>query len=200
MVKAVMRIGVLALQGDFAKHVERIRALGEEAKEVRKPEDLLDCDGLILPGGESTVMMRQMDFIRLREPLLAFARQKPVFGTCAGVILMSKSIRQAPFSPLELLDITVERNAFGRQIESFRTFLTIERSPEHTQVIPAFFIRAPRIRQCEEGVQVLATFEGEPVLVQQGHHLGATFHPELTDSPFIHRYFIEMIKISTTEK
>ncbi len=191
-----MRIGVLALQGDFAKHVERVQALGEEAKEVRKAEDLAGCEGLILPGGESTVMIRQIDFIRMREPLLAFAREKSLFGTCAGIILMSKAIQgqEGAFSPLGLLDITVERNAFGRQIDSFHTFLTAEFSPGHPQAIPAFFIRAPRIRQCEGGVQVLATFEGEPVLVRQGHHLGATFHPELTESALVHQYFIEMIK------
>lgn len=188
-----MRIGVLALQGDFAKHAERLVALGVEAKEVRKPEDLEECEGLILPGGESTAMTRQIDFIQMREPLLTFARQKPLFGTCAGVILMSKQIKDAPFFPLGLLGITVERNAFGRQIESFQTFLPVELSAGHSQLVPAFFIRAPRICQYEKDVRVLATFEGEPVLVQQGHHLGATFHPELTDSPLIHQYFIDMI-------
>jgi 5'-phosphate synthase pdxT subunit len=189
-----MRIGVLALQGDFAKHIEVLRSLGVEVQEVRKTEDLDKCDGLIIPGGESTVILRQLDFIGMREPLCEFAQHHPVFGTCAGLILMSKKIQDSPLKPLKLLDITLERNAFGRQIASFQAFVTLELFGGHFKTIPAFFIRAPRIRTCGEGVQILATFEGEPILVRQGDHLGSTFHPELTSDPQIHHYFIEMIR------
>jgi 5'-phosphate synthase pdxT subunit len=189
-----MRVGVLALQGDFAKHIEVLRSLGVETQEIRKPEDLAECDGLIIPGGESTVIMRQIDRIGMRQPLVEFAGQKPIFGTCAGLILMSKEVEGASIQPLQLLDVKVERNAFGRQVESFRACVSLELTPEHSKVFPAFFIRAPRIRACKEGVQVLATFEEEPILVRQGHHLGASFHPELTSDPQVHQYFIEIIR------
>lgn len=189
-----MRIGVLALQGAFAKHSEVLQSLGVEVQEVRKPQDLVECEGLIIPGGESTVMMRQVDFIKMREPLLAFAKQKPVFGICAGLILMSKQVQAAPFQPLQLLDITLERNAFGRQIESFQALISLELTAETVQPFSAFFIRAPKIRSYEKEVQVLGTYEGEAVLVRQGHHLGSSFHPELTSDPKIHQYFIEMVK------
>ncbi len=195
-----MRIGVLALQGDFAKHIEVLRSLGVEVQEVRKPEDLINCEGLIIPGGESTVIMRQLDRIGLRDALVKFAAQKPLFGTCAGLILMSKHVEGSSVQPLELLNITIERNAFGRQVESFQAFVSLEFSPEHSKTFPAFFIRAPRIRQYEKSVQVLATFEGEPILVRQGHHLGASFHPELTADPQVHQYFIEMIRQKQKEK
>jgi 5'-phosphate synthase pdxT subunit len=189
-----MLIGVLALQGDFAKHAEVLHSLGIEVQEVRKPQDLLHCEGLIIPGGESTVIMRQLDFIGMRDPLLKFASHKPVFGTCAGLILMSKQIQDSSLRPLQLLDIVIERNAFGRQIESFQAFVSLEFIPGHSKTISAFFIRAPRIINCDQNVQVLATLEDEPILVRQGHHLGASFHPELTSDPQVHQYFIEIIQ------
>lgn len=188
-----MRIGVLALQGDFAKHAEVLRSLGIEVQEVRKPQELLLCDGLIIPGGESTVILRQIDFIGLREPLLAFAKQKPVFGTCAGLILMSDMIQSSPLKPLHLLDIQIERNAFGRQIESFQASIVLNLTSGHSKIFPAYFIRAPRIRSCGKEVEILAQLQGEPILVRQGHHLGATFHPELTSDPLVHQYFIEIV-------
>lgn len=191
-----MRIGVLALQGDFAKHIEVLLSLGIEVQEVRRSQDLENCEGLIIPGGESTVMLRQIDFIQMRDALLTFAQQKPLFGTCAGLILMSQDIQSSPLQPLKLLDLEVERNAFGRQVESFQTFISLELTPEHPKVFPAFFIRAPRIRQWGKEVKVLANLEGEPILVQQGHHLGASFHPELTGDPRVHEYFIEMVRRS----
>lgn len=189
-----MRIGVLALQGDFAKHAEVLRSLGVEVQEVRKAQDLENCQGLIIPGGESTVMLRQLDFIKMRETLLAFARQKSLFGTCAGLILMSEQVEDFPLQPLKLLDVTVERNAFGRQVESFQAFISLEFIPGHSKTFPAFFIRAPRIRRCGKGVQILATLGDEPILVRQGYHLGSSFHPELTADPQVHQYFIEMIR------
>lgn len=189
-----MKMGVLALQGDFAKHAEVLRSLGIEVVEVRKPQDLQQCAGLIIPGGESTVILRQIDFIGLREPLLAFASQKPVFGTCAGLILMASNIQSSPLKPLQLLDIEIERNAFGRQIESFHASIVLNFSDGHSKIFPAYFIRAPRIRSCGQEVEILAHLEGEPILVRQGHHLGATFHPELTSDPLVHQYFIDLVK------
>lgn len=189
-----MRIGVLALQGDFSKHIEVLRSLGVEVQEVRKPQDLENCQGLIIPGGESTVMLRQLDFIQMRHALLAFAQQKPLFGTCAGLILMSQQVQDFPLQPLKLFDIEVERNAFGRQVESFQAFISLEFMPGHSKTFPAFFIRAPRIKKCGKDVQILGEFEGEPVLVRQGHHLGASFHPELTADPQVHQYFIDLVR------
>lgn len=196
-----IKIGVLALQGDFAKHIDVLRSMGVEVIEVRKPEDLSNCMGLIIPGGESTVMLRQIDFIKLKQPLLEFAQQRPVFGTCAGLILMSSQIQASSMQPLGLLDVAVERNAFGRQIESFTTSLELNLESEKMKRADAFFIRAPRIRQVGPAVKILASFEQEAVLVQQGFHLGASFHPELTQDSTIHRYFLEMIrKQSETNK
>jgi 5'-phosphate synthase pdxT subunit len=188
-----MHIGVLALQGDFSKHSQVLRSLGIDVQEVRMPQDLNVCDGLIIPGGESTTMMRQIDFIALRNALIDFGKHKPLFGTCAGLIIISNTVKDATFEPLKLLEITVERNAYGRQIESFHTDVMLNDSTDHPQELPAFFIRAPRIQSYSENVKVLAEFKNEPVLVQQGHLLGATFHPELTSDPFVHQYFIELI-------
>lgn len=188
-------VGVLALQGDFAKHVEALRSLGVETKEVRQPQDLNECAGLIIPGGESTVMLRHIDFIHLKQPLLEFAQTHPVFGTCAGLILMSKQIEASSMKPLGMLDITLARNAFGRQIESFEAFVELRLDSHHPKLFPTYFIRAPRIRAIEEGVDILATYQGEPVLVRQGHCLGASFHPELASDPLIHRYFLSICGI-----
>lgn len=190
-------IGVLALQGAFAKHAEVFLALGAKVVEVRKPADLLACDALVIPGGESTTMMKQIDFIELRKPFLEFSAQKPVFGTCAGLILMSQKIIGDKMQPFQLLEIDVERNAFGRQAESFHTNLEIHLKPGHSKEIPALFIRAPRIRHVSDNVTVLANCQGEPVLVRQGLHLGATFHPELTADRTIHAYFLSLVKAST---
>lgn len=188
----MLTIGALALQGDFSKHLEVLRQLGVNTKEVRTPADLSECDGLIIPGGESTCILRQMDFIGLRQPLEAFAQQKPIFGTCAGLIILSKQVRPAPMSTLGLLDITVQRNAFGRQADSFHAKIDLQLSPEHKQTAKGFFIRAPRIIEVQSGVEVLASYNGEAVLVRQGRHLGASFHPELTQDPTLHRYFLQL--------
>jgi 5'-phosphate synthase pdxT subunit len=193
-------IGVLALQGDFSKHIEMLRSLGCEALEVRQLKDLKLCDGLIIPGGESTVMLKQLDFFQLRQPVLEFAHQKPVFGTCAGLILLSKRVQSQSLPTLNLIDVEVERNAFGRQVESFQAWIPLQLQPDHIVDCPAFFIRAPRIRKWGEEVQVLASWEGEPILVKQGHFLGATFHPELTGCALVHQYFVDMVKLSSSSR
>lgn len=189
-------VGVLALQGAFAKHVAMLRTLGATPIEVRKPEDLDSCEGLIIPGGESTVIYHQIQFIHLLDKLQEFAEKKPIFGTCAGLILMSQKVIADSIQPLGVLDISVERNAFGRQAESFSTTIEIQLESKKKQLFPAIFIRAPRIRVYSPQVKVLSFFEEEAVLVQQGFHLGATFHPELTDNVCIHEYFIHLIQSS----
>lgn len=191
-----MRVGVLALQGDFHKHAEMLHSLGVDVQEVRRVSELLACDGLIIPGGESTTMMRQIESMEMRGPLLDFARYHPVFGTCAGLILMSHEAKPFPFIPLQLLAVEVERNAFGRQIESFQADISLELKPGEAKTFPAFFIRAPRVRGLSPETKILATFEGEPVLVQQGWHVGSSFHPELTGDATIHRYFLEIVNLA----
>jgi 5'-phosphate synthase pdxT subunit len=191
----MITIGVLALQGAFSKHIEMLISLNVKAIEVRTAEDLEKCDGLIIPGGESTTILRQINFIEIYEKLKEFAITKPVFGTCAGLILMSEKILSSDMPSFGLLDVKVERNAFGRQADSFVSDVQIKLNPKKpATTFPAMFIRAPRIKDCGDLVEILATFEGEPILVRQGHHLGATFHPELTTNTSIHRYFLSLLK------
>jgi 5'-phosphate synthase pdxT subunit len=191
-----LRIGVLALQGAFAKHESAISALGATAVQVRTPEELQKCDGLIIPGGESSAIFKQMQFIKLIDPLLVFASTKPIFGTCAGMILMSKEIIGGPPTvPLGLVDIVVERNAYGRQVDSFSTELEINLANKKKN-ISVFFIRAPRVKSCGPDVNVLANYMEEPVLMQQGHHLVASFHSELTSDVSLHEYFLSLVLAS----
>lgn len=191
-----LKIGVLALQGAFAKHESAVLSLGTSALQVRTPEELQKCDALIIPGGESSAIFKQLHFIKLFDPLLVFAATKPIFGTCAGMILMSKQIIGGPPTvPLGLLDIIVERNAYGRQIESFLTELEVY-LPQKKKEISAYFIRAPRIKWCGPDVNILARYQDEPVLIQQGHHLAASFHSELTSDPSIHEYFLSLVLAS----
>lgn len=188
-----MLIGVLALQGAFAKHVEMLRSLGAEAIEVRSTVELERCDALIIPGGESTAMMRLLKEGDFAQSLAGYGETHPVFGTCAGLILMAKQIIAEPTKPFGWLGVAVERNAYGRQAESFRANVDLELE-RHRSNFPALFIRAPRIRQCSADVEVLAHFNDEPVLVRQGQYLGSTFHPELTNNSSIHEYFLKLVK------
>jgi len=187
-------IGVLALQGAFAKHAEMLRSLGVKVIEVRKPEELESCDGLVIPGGESTTMFKQMKFVDFVDPFRKFSQQKPVFGTCAGLILMSEKIIGDEMQPFHLIDVQVQRNAFGRQAESFQTEVDLQLPSKPIQQVPAIFIRAPKICQLGDQVNVLATLNGEPVLVRQSKHLGATFHPELTGNSTIHAFFLTLVR------
>lgn len=199
MAGKLLRIGVLALQGDFAEHIAVLRRLGVEAVEVRLAEQLDGLDGLIMPGGESTTFGKLAQDFGLIEPLRQFGRQKPLWGTCAGAIFLSKDAHR-PQPLLELMDITVERNAFGRQVASFEVDLEVpalkavsaEDLPFH-----AIFIRAPLIDNVGEGVQVLARLEdGRIVAAQQGHWLATSFHPELTGDPRFHQYFLRLASVS----
>lgn len=189
-----MTVGVLALQGAFAKHIAMLHALGVEAMEVRKPEDLSTCDGLIIPGGESTTIFRQIHFIHLVPSLREFSKSKPVFGTCAGLILMSNEIISDAMTPFGWLDVSVERNAYGRQAESFVQEIELHLESRQRHPMQAIFIRAPRICRTGVKVEILAEINGEPVLVKEGHYLGATFHPELSQDSAIHEYFIGMVR------
>jgi pyridoxal 5'-phosphate synthase pdxT subunit len=189
-------VGVLALQGAFAKHMEMLTSLGVDAIEVRKPAQLQKCQGLIIPGGESTTIFKQIQYSKMAADLLEFSKNKPIFGTCAGLILMSKKIAADPMVPFGILDVEVARNAFGRQNESFRLDINLHLDPKTTTPFSCLFIRAPKILTYESQVQVLGEYEGLPILIRQGFHLGATFHPELTDDPTLHQYFIDLIKQS----
>jgi 5'-phosphate synthase pdxT subunit len=182
-----MRIGVLAIQGDFAAHKKVLERLGADVVEVRQPTALKDLDGLVLPGGESTTMIKFISNEGFADPIKKFAGSgKPVFGTCAGAILLAREVL-APNQPsLDLLDITVERNAYGRQVDSF--IGEVETAIEGG-VIEAVFIRAPRIVRVGPEVEVLATLHDEPVLVQWRNVMAATFHPELTSDERVHRLF-----------
>lgn len=189
-----MRIGVLALQGAFIEHIKKLEGLGVEAVEVRLPQDLEGLDGLIIPGGESTTIGKLAVDYGLVEPLTAFAQEKPVWGTCAGMIFMARDIGlQQPL--LGVMDIVVERNAFGRQVDSFITDLEIE-GLNGEGPFPAIFIRAPKIAAVDDKeVQVLARLEdGTAVAAREGHWLVTSFHPELSEDDRLHRYFIKLVE------
>ncbi|MYA59285.1 MAG: pyridoxal 5'-phosphate synthase glutaminase subunit PdxT [Chloroflexi bacterium] len=188
-----VRIGVLALQGDFAEHGAMLRRLGAEAVEVRQPSDMDGIAGLIIPGGESTTIGKLMERYGLRGPIRRLANAgKPIWGTCAGLILMAQDVgRCQPL--LDLIDITVERNAFGRQTDSFETDLEIEGISGGP--FPAVFIRAPVVRDVGPGVQVLSRLEdGTIVAVRRGRLFGTAFHPELTGDTRLHASFVEMAR------
>jgi 5'-phosphate synthase pdxT subunit len=188
-----MKIGVLALQGAFREHIEALRQLGAEAIEVRLPEQLDGLDGLIIPGGESTAIGKLAVQYGLQEAIRRYAQGgKPVYGTCAGMILLSRDVgREQPL--LGVMDVKVERNAFGRQLDSFETDLEIPALGD--EPYPAVFIRAPKIESVGEGVDVLARLpDGTPVAAQQGTMLVTAFHPELTDDLRFHKYFLEMVE------
>ena len=192
-----MNIGVLALQGSFAEHMAALSRLGVRAQKVRLPHHLANVDGLIIPGGESTTIGKLAVDFGLLDELKGFGRSQPVWGTCAGAIFLSKDAqRQQPL--LGLMDITVERNAFGRQIASFETdidFPALSRVSANQAPFHAIFIRAPLIESVEKGAEVLATLpDGRIVAAQQDHLLATAFHPELTDDDRVHRYFLFMVE------
>ena len=192
-----MKIGVLAVQGDFSEHIAILRKIGVETSEVRLPHQLEDVDGLIIPGGESTTLSRLMSLYELREPIAAMPRQgKGVWGTCAGMIMLAREITEEDPIPLGMMDIGVRRNAFGRQIDSFEQELPVagfQGDPFH-----AIFIRAPIIIRVGEGVNVLATVgEDTPVAVQQDRLMATAFHPELTNDTRFHRHFLHVISETT---
>ena len=188
-----MRIGVLALQGDFALHAKALAKCGVEAVEVRKPSELDEIDGLIIPGGESTTLLKLMDAWNFTPALEKFhGAGKPIFGTCAGLIILARDVENPKQFSLGLIDVAVERNAYGRQRESFEAPGTVRLDDTPVQ-LEMVFIRAPRIRRVGPGVEVLAEHRGEPVMARQDRVLVATFHPELTDSTAVHQYFCDVV-------
>jgi pyridoxal 5'-phosphate synthase pdxT subunit len=185
------RVGVLAIQGDYAAHAEALVETGAEPVEVRKPEQLAGLDGLILPGGESTTVLRFLEKLNFFESLAEFCAAKPVFGTCAGTILLARQVLSPPQRSLGVLDATVERNAYGRQIDS--AILTAETELPGGP-LEMVFIRAPRLVETGPQVEVLARREGSPVLVRQGSVLAATFHPELSPDRRVHELFVQAVE------
>ena len=188
-----MKVGVLALQGTFIEHIEILRQLGVEAPPIRLPHELDTLDGLIMPGGESTTMLRLMDSFGLIRPIKEMARRGlPIWGTCAGMVLLAKSISNYQMKTLNLMDTKVRRNAFGSQPDSFELDLKIPivgKEPFH-----AIFIRAPVIEEVEPGVQVLSSLpDGTIIAVRQNRLLACAFHPEFTDDPRFHNYFLNMV-------
>jgi 5'-phosphate synthase pdxT subunit len=177
-----MTIGILAVQGDFREHAAMLRRLGVEPVEIRKPEQLAGVDGLVIPGGESTAIMRLIRIYGLEEALRRFER--PIFGTCAGMILLDRN-------HLGLLDVGVQRNAYGRQVASFEADLDLAGEVEPLRGV---FIRAPRVADVGAEVEVLAELDGEPVLLRDGRCLVASFHPELTGDTRVHELFLDMVR------
>ncbi len=185
-----MRIGILGLQGAVAPHRAKLLALGQDAVIVRNAHELSACRGLIIPGGESTTMLKLMHDYQLKPALLDFARQHTVWGVCAGSILIAEEVENPGQESLGLLAITVRRNAYGRQNESFIAELDLTLPGEPPARQEAVFIRAPRIVRCGPGVTVLAQHGGTPVAVAHGHHMATTFHPELSPPDCLHRFFL----------
>jgi pyridoxal 5'-phosphate synthase pdxT subunit len=190
------KVGVLALQGDFAAHGAALARAGAEPVLVREAKQLGGVDGLVIPGGESTTMLKLLRYDHLMEPLAEFGRSKPIFGTCAGAILIANEVSNPAQESLCLMDIGVERNAYGRQVDS----RVVEIDPEGEFAeragpgkLEAVFIRAPIIRRSGAKAKVLAWYEGDPVLVEEGRHLVATFHPELTSDSRVHALFLEKL-------
>jgi len=190
------RVGVLSLQGDFEAHGRTLASLGAEPAFVSTVGSLNDIDGLIIPGGESTTMLKLLREEKLLDPLIDFARRRPVFGTCAGAILLASAVSHPDQESLGLLDIDIERNGYGRQIDSKVAQLTPEdefTARTHPGKMEAVFIRAPIIRRVGPRARVLARYQGDPVLVEQDRHLAATFHPELTADSRVHELFLSKL-------
>jgi len=187
-----LRVGVLALQGDFQRHSHQLDMLGVKATEVRLPADLKQLDALVIPGGESTTMETLIDRYGLREPLLAFGRSQPIWGTCAGMVMLAKNVEdnQAGIKTLGLLDIDVVRVGYGRQVFSFEEIITADLG-DGPVVLTATFIRAPKVTRTGPAVQCLAAYRDSPVLVSQGNILASSFHTELDDNTTLLEYFLK---------
>jgi len=187
-----MKVGVLALQGAVAEHMRMIELAGAEPVAVKKVEQLDEIEGIIVPGGESTTIGKLIQKYQFFDRLIQFSEQKkPIFGTCAGLIILAKEINGTSDKHLALMDIKVERNAFGRQRESFEIDLEVKGVAEDFRGV---FIRAPYIMEVKDNVEVLSVFDQKIVAVRQKHLLGSAFHPELTEDPRFHQYFVNMIK------
>jgi 5'-phosphate synthase pdxT subunit len=190
------KVGVLSLQGDFAAHGAAVERAGALPVYVRERSQLGEIDGLILPGGESSTMLKLLHYENLFDDVVEYGRCKPMFGTCAGAILMARDVTNPAQESMGLMDIEVERNAYGRQVDS--RVVELDAQPEFEQrtspgKLEAVFIRAPIIRRAGQGIHVLAEYAGDPVLIEQGQYLVATFHPELTKDARVHSLFLEKL-------
>ncbi len=185
-----LNVGVLALQGDFERHLYRLHALGLKGREVRRREDLAGLDGLIIPGGESTTMNLLIDRFEMREPLTDLCRTKGVWGTCAGMIMLARAVDDARIKPLGIIDISVQRNAYGRQVHSFHTSISVNWNGRPRN-LSASFIRAPQVAAYGPEVKVLAEYEKNPVLLSQRNCLVSSFHTELNDDLTLTKYYLE---------
>jgi len=187
-----VKIGVLALQGAVAEHIQMLSALGAEAVPVRLPSELDGLEALIIPGGESTTISKLLSDYGLMEPIRRLAKKGfPIFGTCAGLVLLAKKVPNLQMESIGMMDIEVKRNAFGRQVDSFEADLKIPAL--HNGSFHGVFIRAPIIEKAERGVEVLCQLNGKPVAVRQGKLLACAFHPELTNDLRLHKYFLKLV-------
>ena len=186
-----MRIGVLAIQGDFEAHKSRLEQLGAEVVLVRKPEQLDAIDAIVIPGGESSTFLNFLSERGFLEKLREFVSTKPTFGTCAGAILLATEVENPPQPSLDALNIRIRRNAYGRQNESFISQVSTQLGSRPLEMV---FIRAPKIMSTGKNVEVLATESGDPVLVRQGKIMAATFHPELSDDTRVHQEFLKLVQ------
>jgi 5'-phosphate synthase pdxT subunit len=196
MANSAPTIGVLALQGDFEAHQRRLEELGAEVVLVRKPEQLDQIDGLVIPGGESSTFLKllgEKGFQKLSD----FVHSKPTFGTCAGAILLAKQVENPHQTGLNAIDMTIRRNAYGRQIDSSIADVVTSLGDDPLEMV---FIRAPRIENVGEGVEVLAKRDGDPVLVRKGNVMAATFHPELSDDKRVHAEFLKVVSAQNSPK
>ena len=184
-------IGVLALQGNYHMHCKMLSELNVKNILIRNKDDLKQCDGLIIPGGESTVISKMMDRYNLLNPIKRFSENNSIFGTCAGLILMT-NYNFDNIQGLDILNIDVLRNGWGRQINSFTDNIDIN-IDRRIEKFKATFIRAPKIKKVTKSVKILSSINKEPVMVRQGKHIGTTFHPEMHNNPLIHKYFINII-------
>jgi pyridoxal 5'-phosphate synthase pdxT subunit len=192
-----VKIGILAVQGDFAAHAAMLQRLGAETVEVRTVEDLEGCDGIILPGGESTTQLQFLEEEGLADAIRKFVEdRRPVFGTCAGAILLATHVKNPAQASLGLLDMTILRNGYGRQLASDVFFEPSRLKKEPLEMV---FIRGPVIESVAKGIEVLAKHEGKPALVQKDNVLAATFHPELTEDTSVHEHFLEMARARSAE-
>jgi 5'-phosphate synthase pdxT subunit len=199
------KVGILSLQGDFAAHGAAVERAGARPVYVRERPQFAEIDGLIIPGGESTAMLKLLHYEGLFDDVAEFGRRKPMFGTCAGAILMAREVSHPCQESLGLIDIAIERNAYGRQVDSriveidmepdFQQRSALDNTKDNTKPgkLEAVFIRAPIIRRVNGTVKVLARYAGDPVLIEQGPHLVATFHPELTTDSRVHKLFLEKL-------
>ncbi|MCY7437316.1 pyridoxal 5'-phosphate synthase glutaminase subunit PdxT [Bacillus sp. FSL W8-1143] len=193
----MLTIGVLGLQGAVREHIQSIEACAAEGKIIKRAEELASVDGLIIPGGESTTMRRLMDTYQFIEPIKAFAAEgKPIFGTCAGLIMLAKHIEDRDDAHLGLLNVSVARNSFGRQVDSFEAELEVKGLDAP---FTGVFIRAPHIISADESVDIMAEYDGRIVMAKKNNILGCSFHPELTDDHRLTQLFVEMVKSYKTK-